>query len=1038
MSVFELFVRRRVFTSVLVLIAVILGGLSYAGLGLRRFPEIEFPMVSVVTRYPGGQPEDIETNITDTVEDAVSSISDIEEIMSYSQQGLSLVLIEFDLETDVDLKAVDVQNAVSRVGPELPEDAEDPVVQKFDIGSFPVLTLALVGPQDVNELYRVADEDLSPLVSQVSGVADVQLSGGQDREIQVLVDGRKLRKHRLPIGAVAAAVRQAGADVPAGHITQPGREYTVRAAGDFQNIEQIGRVRVPTPGEGIVTVRDLARVVDTYEERRTVSRFDGQPAVVLSVHAQSDANEVDVVDGVRAILPRLQGMLPAGARLEVAQDTSDYVRGSLANVRTNMALGILLTAIVLYLFLKSLRATIIAAVAMPAAVIVSFVGLQASGFTLNIISLTGLAIVIGVLVNNAILILENVTRLVHQGLDADDAAVQGTKGIALAIFSSTATNLVVFLPIAFMGEMIGRFFRELGLTVVYATVVSLAISYSLTPMMCGLLMGEDREKPHGFLAWTAWLIGWLVDHSLGLVADLWRAAFGAVQEVYMGVLDWCLRHRILTLTAAAGMFVLAVMGFRLLGGEFMPRSDEGRFRITVQAPSGTPLEVTDQVMRRIEEEVKQVPHLRHYYARAGRVSGFLGGSTEGVHLGEVSVTVSDRAEREMSVDELMNRLRPRLADVPMVRIKVEESGGGPQQSPVQVEVSGNDLQQIQQTALRIMDIVEMVPGTSEVTRSWQAGQPQMVPRPDRVALNRQGIEWAQVARDVRAYVEGQKATEFTEADENYDIVVQLQESDRDWVSDVDRMFVHSNRSGNMIRIGQVTDWREEQAPTLIMRKDRQRLVTVESGLTGTRSLDEVLDDIRARMDREVDLPPGVKVEFGGEAEMMRKNFPEIRQAMVVAAVLTFLCIAGIVESFALAIIIIVALPVCLIGVVAAMLLAGVGMNIFSQMAMVILIGMVVNNAIVIVDYAIRQDRQGRSPLEAIRRACEVRFRMIVMANLTTIAALVPLSLGMGFAGEVFQPLAVVEMGGVFAAGLLSLLVIPVVYLMVRGRSAPGE
>ncbi len=1038
MSIFDIFVRRRVFTSVLVLIAVILGALAYAGLGLRRFPEIEFPVVSVITRYPGGQPEDIETNITNEVEDAVSSISDIEQIMSYSQQGMSLVMIEFDLETDVDLKAVDVQNAVSRVVPQLPEAADEPIVQKFAIGSFPVLTLALVGPQDVNRLYRLADEDLSPRISQVSGVADVQISGGQEREIRVLLDSRKLRKHRLPISAVSAAIRQAGADIPAGHITQPGREYTVRAAGDFQSVDDIARVRVSTPGDGIVTVADLGRVVDTHEERRSVSRFDGQQAVVLSVQAQSDANEVDVVDGVYAILPNLEEMLPAGAELRVAEDTSDFVRGALANVRTNMAIGILLTAIVLYLFLKSLRATVIAAVAMPAAVIVSFVGMLASGFSLNIISLTGLAIVIGVLVNNAILILENVTRLVHQGLNPEDAAVQGTRGIALAIFSSTATNLVVFLPIAFMGEMIGQFFRELGLTVVYATVVSLLISYSLTPMMCGLLMREEKEKPEGFFATIGWLIGWVVDHTLGFLADLWRGAFGLIHDAYMAILDWCLRHRILTLMAVAGAFVVAVMGFGLLGGQFMPRSDEGRFRITVQAPGGTPLELTNRIMQQVEREVQRVPHLQHYYLRAGRVSGFLGGSTEGVHLGEISVTVSDRAEREMSLDDLMNWLRPRLADISMARIKVEESGGGPQESPVQVEISGNDLGELQRTALQIMDIVKDVPGTSEVTKSWQSGQPQMVPRPDREALNRQAIDWSQVARDVRAYVEGETAAEFTQADENYDILVQLRQTDRDWVGDLDRLFVHSGRSGNMLRIGQITDWREEQAPTLIMRKDRRRLVTVESGLSGARSLQDVLDEIRRRMDEEVDLPSDVDVEFGGEAEMMRKNFAEIRQAMLVAAVLTFLCIAGIVESFALAAIIIVAFPVCLIGVVAAMLLAGVGMNIFSQMAMVILIGMVVNNAIIIVDYATGQDREGRSPVDAIRRACEVRFRMIVMANLTTIAALTPLSLGIGFAGEIFQPLAVVQMGGVFAAGLLSLLVIPVVYVMLRGRGRSEE
>jgi HAE1 family hydrophobic/amphiphilic exporter-1 len=1032
-GILEQLVRRHVLTTVLVLIAVILGALSYAGLGLRRFPEIDFPMATVVTRYPGGSPSEIESDITKPIEDAVSSISGVEEIMSYSQPGVSNVIVQFALEEDIDLRAMDITSQVDMVRPLLPDGAEDPLVLKFSITNFPLATLALTGPQGAAELYRLADEELVTLLSQVSGVADVDVTGGQRRQIHVLLDAVKLRKHGLSAGSVAAALQMANLDVPAGHITEPGRRYTIRATGRFGSLDEIRRVRVPTAGRGVVTVGDVADVRDAFEERLSSSRFNGGDAIILSVRPQSDANEVEVVDRVREQLPRLRGLLPPGAALVFAEDTSTYVRGALANVRSNMMIGIALTAVVLYLFLKSWRATFIAAVVMPTAVIVSFVGFRAAGFTLNILTLTGLAIVIGVLVNNAILVLENVTRLVHEGLDATEAAVTGTGEIALAILSSTATNLVVFLPIAFMGEIIGQFFRELGLTVVFATVVSLLTSYSLTPMMCGLMLREGQ----GAGTVTGRILGRARDATVGLLADAWRAGFERLKRAYLGALEWCLSHRWLTLLLTGLLFAASVKGFALVGGEFFPRSDEGVFRITVLGPAGTPLELTDEAVRRIESHVAEVPHLVSYYSRVGQVGGMLGGSSEGVHLAEITVTVTDRADRPLSVDDLMNRLRPVLATVPTFRVSVQVSEHGPGGSPVEAQISGDDMDAIQRTAERVLAVIKTTEGTAEVSTSWQAGQPELRLLPRWDSLNRHEVAFGTLAQDVRTYVEGRTVTQYRDADENYDVVLRLREDDRQWTADVGRLPILAGPGRGSLQVNRLAEVVEDQSPNMIMRKDRQRLLTVSADLTGERSLTEVLGEIRSRVDSEVDLPPGVKVGFGGEAEMMQSNFRELFKAIGTAAVLTFLCVSGIIESFSFAVVIIMSLPVCLIGVVAAMLIGGVGVNIFSLMAMVILVGMVVNNAIIVVDYAMRQERGGQSPREAVRSACSIRFRMILMANLTTVVALTPLSLGMGFAGEIFQPLAIVQMGGILAAAFLSLLVIPVIYVLVRGRKPAG-
>lgn len=1023
----EALVRRRVLTTVLVLIAVILGAVSYAAIGLRRFPDIEFPFATVVTSYPGGSPSEIETEITKRVEDAVSSISGIEEITSYSQQGLSLVMIQFALEEDIDIKTMDIRSQLDGILWALPEDAEDPVVWKFQFSQFPVITLAFSGPQHANELYRIAQEDLKPLLSQVPGVADVGLTGGQRREIDVLLSAHKLRKHGLSIGEVVLALQATNVDLPAGHITQKDTEYIIRATSRFEDVAKIRQVRVPSRGSGIVTVGDLGDVRDTYEEARTTSRFDGNEAVILTVQAQSDANEVDVVDGVLSALPDLVRFVPPGASLDIAEDTSVFVRGALANVKTNMLIGIALTAVALYLFLKSWRATVIVAVVMPAAVISTFTLIRFSGFTLNIISLTGMAIVIGVLVNNAILVLENVSRFVEDGLSPREAAIAGTKDIALAILSSTATNLVVFLPIAFMGEIIGKFFRELGLTVVYATVFSLVISFSLTPMMCGLMLRDENSGDGKGLLRSIWQV------CFGWVADLWQAGFRRGRDAYLGVLDWCLSHRVLTFAITAVVFFACLRVFGIVGGEFMPPSDEGVFRITVQMPVGTPLEVTDEVAKQVEESVKDIPYLQHYYSRVGTVSGFLGGSSEGVNLGEVSVTVADRADRPMHVDDLMNELRPKLAAIPGAKLNVEGAAHGPGGTAIEIQVSGDDLDDIKETALRILRIAQNVPGAAGVTKSWQTGHPEVRVVPRQKEADRHQIDVRQVAEDVRAYVEGRKASQFRDGDENYDILVKLREEDRQWATDIERMFIGSPKTGGMVPIGQVAEVREAASPTLIMRKDRRRLVTVGVGLTGERKLDQVLGDIKEGVQKQVVLPQGVRIDYGGEVEFMQKNFMELFKAIAIAAVLTFLCVAGIIESFLFGIIIIMALPISLIGVALAMFIGGVTINIFSLMAMVILVGMVVNNAIIVVDYAMRQEAAGRTAAEVIREACRVRYRMIIMANLTTVVALIPLSLGIGFGGEIFRPLAVVQMGGVAAAAVLSLLVIPVAYAVVGGR-----
>ncbi len=1030
MGFLDAIVKRRVMTTVIVLMAVILGVLAYLSIPLRRFPDIDFPMATITTVYPGGSPEAIESEITKLIEDAISSIDGIDELQSYSQQGMSLILVQFDMEEDINVKAMDIRDKIDQVKAQLPSDAEDPIVGKFDISQFPLVTVALLGPQDIDELYRIADEVLEDRIAQVSGVAEVQIAGGRERQIRVLLDPVKLRKNNVSPDEIARAIQGTNLEIPAGTIKESAIEYSIRTTGRFDSVEQILNVAVANTGSGILRVRDLGTVKDTFEDETTRSRADGRNSIIMSIIKQSDANDVEVSDGILEALPEMRKLIPAGAELFVVSDDAEFIRGALANVRQNMMIGILLTAITLYLFFGSWRGTVIVALVMPSALVVTFLLMLFSGLTLNILTLTALALSMGIIVNNAILVLENAQRLVDEGMEPVQAAIAGTKDIGLAIFSSTATNLVVFMPVVFMGEMIGEFFGELGLTIVYVTVVSLFISFTLTPMMCGAMLQVSRSD-RGDRRRTALTALW------EFLPDLWGRGFGAVRRGYLELLDWSLRRRAVTIvTTLAMMAVCAVLLVTVVGSEFFPASDEGKLRVSVETPIGSSLAFTSDRILDVEKVVAEhIPekYLIHYYSRSGRASGMMGGTTTGANLGEVGVTLVDKADRDKRLQDILNDLRPHLARVHSSKLTAGAAAHGPGGTPISVEITGRDMKELQRVAGEVVAVVASTPGTSDVDQSYRVGQPEIRIVPDQEQCARHNLTVSYLAMTMRSYIEGQEVSQFRDRGEDYEIVLKLQEGSRKWAEDVGAMFLKSPATGAMISIGDVADVKYESGPTVIRRKDRRRLIAIESELSGDRPLGNVMADIRNGVDTRVTLPEDVRVGYGGQSEMMADNFRELFKAMATAGGLTFLCVAGIIESVLYGILILMAVPVCLIGVTLAMLIGNVMMNIFSLMAMIMLVGMVVNNAIILLDYAMREVRKNLPAAQRIREACAVRFRVILMANFTTVIAMIPLSLGLGFAGEIFKPLAVVQMGGVVAAATLTMVVIPAIYTAIESR-----
>lgn len=1021
MGFLEALIRRKVLTTVLLLIAVLMGALSYLYIGVRRFPDIDFPVAMVITTYPGATPAEVESEITTTIEDAISTVSGIDEMQSYSQHGLSMITVQFDLEEDIDFKAMDLRDEIDLIRQRLPDDAEDPIVRKFDFEQLPVISLALTGSYDTNELLTLAEDNLEDPLRQIPGVGEVEITGGQSREIQLPLNPIKMRAKSVSIDQIAEALQSGNLEISGGDINQPYVEYPLRSSGKFKTLEDIAEQPVATNEWSTVDVADFGEVVDSFEDETERSRADGQVSVVLSIQKQADANDVEISDQVQAMLPELRELMPDDTQLFITEDTSDFIRGSLNNVRNNIILGMLLTGLALYLFLNSWRSTVIVVVVMPSALISSFILMLYSGISLNILTLTALALAVGIVVNNSILVLETVHRFVDQGMPPVEAAIKGVKDIGLAIISSTATNLVVFLPIAFMGEIIGRFFREFGLAIVFVTIVSLVISFTLTPMMCGLMLKKQKtgEKEGLFLG------------VLHFLPAIWQWSVDWLRDNYLAVLEWCLKWRKTTLLLTVSLVVISFVGLiKVVGAEFFPPSDEGAFRVSVETNLGSSLDWTDDRVAALEsviEEEISPEYLEHYYSRIGTTSSTMGGVSSGSHLGEISVTLVDSMERPESVDEILNRLRPRLAQVHSVKFTLTTEGGGPGGSPIEINIYGADMQLLQETAGRIQNLVEEIRGTTDVDQSYRSGRTDQVFNPDHEKLERHNLNSRTLGSTLRSYIEGRVATQFSEQDEEYDIRVRLAEEYRQWGESVEYMFIPSPVTGRMVPITELGEMKYVAGPVSIMRKDRQRQITVSSQLTGEYTLGEVRERIEQAIEEKVEVPEGVRVDFGGEVEMMRNNFAELYQAMAIATVLTFLGTAGIIESFFLAVIILLTVPVAFIGVTLAFILGGIQLNVFSLMAMIMLVGMVVNNAIVILDYATRSEQQELPPWRRVYEACSVRFRVLLMANLTTIAAMVPLSLGLGFGGEIFRPLALVQMGGLAAAGTLALLVIPVIF-----------
>ncbi len=1069
----DISIKRPVMMTMVISVFVVIGLFSLGRLGIDFMPDIDLPFVTIQTIYPGAGPEEIETLINKPIEEEVSSVNGVKNVTSMAMEGVSFVFIEFQLGEDVNFRAIDVQDKVDGIRMYLPDDIEEPVVQKFEFGSMPIIELSLMGPYPLSELYRYVDENLRDQFSRVSGVANVEVVGEQEREIEIALSISQLESYGISAMQVVGAFATDNLNLPAGRIERGRNEYTLRMNAEFASVDEIRATRIHTPS-GIVRLDQIAQVTDGYEEQRDLARFNTNPSIGIGVVKQSDANTVQVAADVERLVEILRRELPSGMQLEIATNRSTFIRDSVQDVSGNLVLGIIFTAVVLFFFLHNWKGTLIAALSMPISIVSTFILLDFAGFTLNIMSLMGLAVSVGILVVNAVVVLENIDRYKSMGIDDATASSKGTSEIAIAVAAATLTNIVVFTPMAFMQGIIGPIFRQFGLTVAFSTIFSLLVSFTLTPMMSSRYI-KPMVYPFAAIViiWASWtfmgpvtaisvVTGIIILAALerfGLMKKfsvLWDKGFDNLRTDYTNGLRWALRHRFIVVAGVVILFIASLSLFQFVGSEFFPSTDERALIVSVEMPPGSRLEETNRVLNRIEEVVAQYPEIESMYTNLGKSGDQIAGATEGVHLGFVKANLYDLDEGDYrSTREVVNLIRPQLADIPAADIIVMESSqfGGGSSSDVQLELRGDDLDDLVEASELAIGYIESTGNALNVRSDWQTGKPEIVVRPDRMRLADRGGTVADVAMMLRTFYEGTIASNFREAGEEYDIRVRLLEEERNDMELVSNLMIPL--PGGSVPLQEIADIEFGSGPSLINRKNKQRLIVVyadaASGtpgefqaeletalglepIPGSQRMNDILSGTSSILPRRAaNLPSSVTAYFGGDAEMMAETFMSMLQALVLAVILTYMLMAAIMESYRFPFIIMMTLPLALIGVVIALVITGKAISLISMMAIVMLVGIVVNNGILLIDYIQVLRKEGKGLEDAVLEACPIRLRPILMSTTATILGMLPLALGIGSGGEMRAPMAIVSIGGLIASTFLTLFIIPVSFMMMEAR-----
>ena len=1025
--------KNPVFATMVMLAIVVLGLFSYNRMQVDQFPNIDFPVVVITADYPGASPEIVESEVTKKIEEGVNAIAGISTLTSRSYEGQSVVVMEFQLYVDGRKAAEDVREKIAAIRPSFRDEVKEPRVLRFDPSSRAVWSVAVLpdpskGKMSAVELTNWADQTLKKRLENVRGAGSVTLVGGTKREINVYLNPQAMEALGVTAEQVVNAVRSENQDLPVGAIRSLAQERVVKIDARVKRPEDFGKIIVARKNAAngsttAVTVDQVARVADGAQEIDSLALYNGQRTLLLSVQKAQDENTIGVVDGLNKAIAEMQPLLPPGARLELIADGSRPIRVAVENVRRTLIEGALLTVLIVFLFLNSWRSTVITGLTLPISIIGTFLFMNLFGFTINMITLMALSLCVGLLIDDAIVVRENIVRHVQMGKTPYQASLDGTQEIGLAVLATTFSIVAVFLPIGFMGGIIGKFFHEFGITIVAAVLISMFVSFTLDPMLSSIWHDptiEAHGKHHAPVTFY--------DKTIGRVTGWFDRATGSLSQAYQNILRWSLGHKLVTLALAVVIFATSIFMVPLLGTEFVPKADFSETTLNFYTPVGSSLEATEAKARQVEAIVRTFPEVKYTLATLNT------GNAQGKMYASLYVRLGDRSARTRSVDQLSGALRERLKQVPgitVTHVGLLDSVGGNKQ--VEFSLQGPDLKELERMSRVVLEKIRPVPGLVDLDSSVKADKPVIEINVRRDAASDLGLSVSTIAASLRTLVAGQTVGNWRAPDDQtYDVNVRLAPEARNAPQDLERIPFTSTSMGNnadgstrIVRLNQVASIKESTGPNQINRRDLTREVAI-NGNVYNRSAGEVSSDIRTALDAMA-FPPGYRYQFGGSTKNMAESFGYAISALVMAVLFIYMILASQFKSFLQPMALMTSLPLTLIGVVLALLMFRSTLSMFSVIGVVMLMGLVTKNAILLVDFAIRMRDAGMPRSDALLEAAKVRLRPILMTTLAMIFGMVPLAFALTEGSEQRAPMGQAVIGGVITSSLLTLVVVPVTY-----------
>ncbi len=1028
--------QNPVFATMMMLALMVLGIFSYQRLKVDQFPSIDFPVVVVLADYPGAAPEIVESEVTKKIEEAVNSVAGINALTSRSYEGSSAVIIEFQLNINGRKAAEDVREKVAAVRPSLRAEVKEPRILRFDPSARAVWSVAVVPdassakPLSGVELTNWADQNLKKRLENVRGVGSVSLVGATKREINIYLNPQALEAYGISGDQVASAIRNENQDLPVGAVRSLAQERVVQVQSRVQRPEDFAKIIVARKAGAAITVGQLARVADGAQEAENLALYNGGRTLLLSVQKSQDENTIEVVDGLKKTIQDMEKQLPPGIKLQEIQDNSRSIRVSVNNVRQTLIEGALLTVLIVFLFLNSWRSTVITGLTLPIALIGTFLFMQIFGFTINMITLMALSLCVGLLIDDAIVVRENIVRHIQMGKSPYQASLDGTQEIGLAVLATTFSIVAVFLPIGFMGGIIGKFFHEFGITIVAAVMISMFVSFTLDPMMSSIWHDpaiDSHGKPFKPVSWY--------DKTIGRITHAFERGTDRLGDGYQSILRWSLAWKKTTMLLAFAVFALSIFMVRFLGTEFVPKADFGESNISFYTPVGSSLEATEEKVKQVEAIIRERPEVRY------TLSTINTGNAQGKIYANVYVRLTNRSERKQTVDQISAELRIRLQKVAGITVTqagtLDAVGGGKQ---IELALKGTDLKELERLSVQTMAKLREIPGLVDLDSSVKPAKPTIEVDVRREVASDLGLTTSQIGSSLRTLVAGQTVGNWRAPDDQtYDVNVRLSPDARNTPQDLERLpfalGTNADGSSRVVRLNQVASVRESTGPNQINRRDLTREVAINANVFG-RAAGEVSADIRKALD-ELNMPPGYSYQFGGSTKNMAESFGYAVSALALAVIFIYMILASQFKSFLQPLALMTALPLTLIGVVLALLMFRSTLSMFSVIGVIMLMGLVTKNAILLVDFAIRSredgiDASGQRVVgmprtEALLLAAKVRLRPILMTTLAMIFGMVPLAFALSEGSEQRAPMGQAVIGGVITSSLLTLVVVPVAY-----------